>query len=81
MATITAWRFDENGSISLATTIPEESKGNDWLTYDELQIDPRFQAWAKSNILVEDATPAPTSKQSGKRSESKNLESEAPQNE
>ena len=81
MATITAWRFYDDGSISLATTMPEENKGDAWLTYNELQQDPRFKAWAKPNIVAEDSTPVPRSKQSGKRSELKNLEIEVPQDE
>ena len=79
MATITVWRFDEDNKISLATTMQEENKGEDWLTLDELQQDPRFKAWAKSSTAAEDATPAPKSKQSDKRSELKSPESEAPQ--
>ena len=57
MATITAWRFDEDNKISLATTMQEENKGKDWLTLDELHQDPRFKAWAKSDTAAEDATP------------------------
>lgn len=83
---ITAWRFDENGGISLPTTIAIEAKGPDWLTYDELVEDPRFKTWsdnwmAKSNTTAEVATSPPTQQQSSKRSQPANPVVEVPQTE
>lgn len=84
--TITAWRFNEAGEVSLATTIMPEDKTADWLTYDELIEDPRFKKWAddwmaRSNKPAEVATSPAIQRQSSKRSRSENPEDEVPQTE